>query len=293
MNIKDLIDELSLYDGRYKRELVDEALARREEITPHLLALLEAVRDNPRPYAEDDSFFGHLYAALLLGHWRETSAHRLIIDIFSLPGDLPEELFGDALIEDLPGLLLNTCGGNLESLKAFAENQAAGNDCRASALQALSYAVVTGDLDRAEAVAYFQGLVENALDGSTPSLVNETACCLLELFPEESMALIERAYDRGLIDPTYVSREDFARQLDEGREDTLGALAAQWLKRNPADFHKRMAWWACFDQESPTHPMGRPRQDDRKHQQRRKMKKKARRKMAKTSRRKTRQGRKK
>jgi hypothetical protein len=293
MNIQNLVDELSLYDGRYKRELVDAALARREEITPHLMALLEAVRDNPRPYAGDDSFFGHLYALFLLGHWRETSAHRLVIDIFSLPDDLPEELFGDVLNEDLPGLLLNTCGGNLESIKAFADNPAASEDCRASALQALSYAVVTGDLDRAGAVSYFQGRMKDALDADSAALVEATACGLLDLFPEESMDLIARAYDRGLIDPTYVSREDFSGQLAEGRDATLGQLAARWLARNPADFHKRMAWWACFQQEGPAPPIRTPRPDDRQNQQRRRMKKKARRKMAKASRRKTRQGRKK
>lgn len=279
MDIQNLINELCLFDGRYKRAQVDEALARQEEIVPHLLALLEAVLANPQRYAEDEDFFGHLYAVMLLGHFREERAHQTIIDLFSLPDTLVSRLFEDTITEDLPGLLLNTCGGSFAAIKTLVENREAYEYCRSSALRAIAYGVVTGQMERMEAIAYSREILKNP-SGEPPSNVfEEAACCLLHLYPEESMDLIEQTYDDHLIHPGYVSPGDFARQLAMGREATLEELADLWDMRNPADFHRRMEWWACFKQENPT-PFSVSRDATEKKNRR---KKKAKRKMARAS----------
>jgi hypothetical protein len=160
-------------------------------------------------------------------------------------------------------------------------------------MHSISYAVVTGDLERSEAIAYFQEFLRKPEDETQALLIDQAAACLLDLYPEESMDLIDRAYALGRIDPTFVSRDDFDRQLAQGREDTLGELAAMWLRHNPADFHKRMSWWACFEQQDTTPAAVKSAGSDRKIAQQHKNKKKAKRKMAKASRRKTRKSRKK
>ena len=48
--IEELIEELDDYTGFTKHELVDEAVARREEITPHLLTILERVLADPEAW---------------------------------------------------------------------------------------------------------------------------------------------------------------------------------------------------------------------------------------------------
>jgi hypothetical protein len=289
MDIKNLIEDLCLFDGRYKRTQVDEALARQEEIVPHLLALLEAVLADPRRYAEDEDFFGHLYAVLLLGHFREERAHQTIVDIFSLPDTLVSRLFEDTITEDLPGLLLNTCGGSFEAIKTLVENRGAYEYCRSSALRAIAYGVVTGQMEREEAIAYFREILKNPSDEPPSNVFEEAACGLLHLYPEESMDLIEQAYDDNLIHPGYVSPGDFERQFAIGREATLEELADLWEQRNPADFHKRMAWWACFKQEDST-PFHVSRDATEKNPRR---KKKTKRKMAQASKRKKRKRKKK
>lgn len=289
MELKDLIDELCLFDGHYKRAQVDEAFARQEEIVPHLLALLEAVRADPQRYAEDDNFFGHLYAVMLLGHFREERAHQTIIDLFSLPEALVSRLFEDTITEDLPGLLLNTCGGRFTAIKTLVENREAYEYCRSSALRAITYGVVTGQMKREEAVAYSREILQNPSNEPPSNVFEEAACGLLNLYPEESMDLIEHAYKDNLIHAGYVSPDDFARQLAMGREATLEELADQWDMRNPADFHRRMEWWACFkaDESAPV----RVSPDASAKKVRRQ--KKAKRKMAKASKRKGRKRKKK
>lgn len=278
MNIKDLFKELSLFDGHYKRAAVDEAIGRREEVIPHLLTQLEEVLADPLPYAKDGNFFGHIYAVQLLGHFKEERAHGLIVDLFSLPEDLCDRLFGDTVTEDLPNLLLNTCGGRFDAIRSLAENRKADAYCRGSALRAMAYGVVTGDLDRAEAIAYFLKIISNQADEPPSNFFDEAASCLLDLYPEESMAQIEEAFENGLINPGYVSLRNFENQLALGREATLDQLAQRWEMRNPDDFHQRMQWWACFrateEYESYVH----------KSKRQRKKKSKTRRKMAKASR---------
>ncbi|RLB78142.1 MAG: hypothetical protein DRH24_14955 [Deltaproteobacteria bacterium] len=39
---------------------------------------------------------------MLLGHFREHRAHKVIVDLFSLPNNIPHELFGDITTGDLP-----------------------------------------------------------------------------------------------------------------------------------------------------------------------------------------------
>jgi hypothetical protein len=57
---------------------------------------------------------------MLLGHFKKQSAHKLIIEIFSLPDNLPDQLFGDICTSNLPTILLNTCGGSVDHIKSMA-----------------------------------------------------------------------------------------------------------------------------------------------------------------------------
>jgi len=110
---------LEVFDGKYKREEVDAAIAHKSEIVPRLLAILENVLADPEKFAEDESYSGHTYALMLLGHLRESKAHRLIIDLCGLPADLPYRLFGDLITEDMPVILLRTCNRSLETIKGL------------------------------------------------------------------------------------------------------------------------------------------------------------------------------
>ena len=135
MHIEEIIDSLKLFDGTYKHKEIEEALACKDEIIPYLIEILEEVLIYPIKYAEDDNYFGHIYALMLLGHFKENRAHKIIVDLFSLPNDLPYQLFGETITEDLPVILLNTCGGTFQEIKRLALNQGAYEYCRGSALK--------------------------------------------------------------------------------------------------------------------------------------------------------------
>ena len=153
-NVTELLAAFRVFDGIYKREQVDTAIELKEEITPFLIEILEKVLANPDTYIENDDLYDHIYSLMLLGHFRESKAHNLIIDLFSLPKEIPHELFGDLTTSDLPIILLRTCGGSIERIKSMAANNDVDDYCRISALNAMAYAVVEGFVSREEVLGH-------------------------------------------------------------------------------------------------------------------------------------------
>ncbi|MEZ4567200.1 MAG: DUF1186 domain-containing protein [Desulfobacterales bacterium] len=119
----EILQAFKIIDGVYKQKEIDAAIGLKEEITPHLMAILENLLADPQPYIEDDSLYDHIYAVMLLGHFKESSAHQVIIYLFSLPGDVPDQLFGDICTADLPMISLKTCGGSVESIQKMILNR--------------------------------------------------------------------------------------------------------------------------------------------------------------------------
>ena len=153
MDIKKVILEFEKYDGTYKREHVSYALEHREEITPYLLGILKSVTDDPQTYIQNENYFGHIYALILLGFFREVKAHKLIIDLFSIPEQYIKALFGDIMHENLPGALYQTCGGSIETIKQLAVNKNVPDSTRNAAISVLLYAVSDNVVSREEILA--------------------------------------------------------------------------------------------------------------------------------------------
>lgn len=255
MEITDILQAFEIYDKKYKRDAVDAAIARREEIIPDLIGVLENVLKNPENYLDRDSnYFAHIYAFILLGYFKEARAHDVIVDLASLPGDLPYDLFGDSVTSDLPIILLRTCGGRVERIKELILNKDADEYCRGAALEALSYAAMAGYLTREEALSFYQGLFTGDEASATSCFHDALACCIYDLYPEESMETIKKAYDEALIDPGYVGYDEFTEVLKTSKENRLEKFRIELEEKQINDIHEYMDWWACFNQPGDTLP---------------------------------------
>ncbi|WP_028581530.1 DUF1186 domain-containing protein [Desulfogranum japonicum] len=249
MEIHELIQSLEIFDKKYKREEIDEALRKRDEITPHLIHLLENVLQNSEKYAARDSkYWGHIYAFMLLGYFGETKAHDVIVNLFSLPNEQPEYLFGDSVTEGLPIVLLRTCGGNVEKIKELILNKEAYDYCRGSALRALSYALIEGYITREEILTFYRELFSVEPTSPDSAFHDLLASCIHDIFPEELMDVIENAYNEELIDPFFISYKDFTDVLMVGKEKCLDNLRRKIERSQIYNIHDSMSTWACFDQ---------------------------------------------
>ncbi len=248
--ITEILEAFKTFDGIYKREQVDAAIELKEEITPFLIEILENVLTDPDKYIENDDRYDHIYSLMLLGHFRESKAHNVIIDLFSLPDDIPHELFGDLTTSDLPTILMRTCGGSIERIKSMTSNKDADDYCRVSALNAMAYAVVESIASREEVISFFGTLFTGDETDEISDFWSLLANFVCDLYPEEIMDTIKKAYADDLIASGMIRYEDFKKALDDGKEKCLERLKTDLERRSLDDIHDSMSWWACFNKES-------------------------------------------
>ncbi|MBW2014654.1 MAG: DUF1186 domain-containing protein [Deltaproteobacteria bacterium] len=248
--ISEILNGIKIFDGIYKKELVDAAIELQEEITPSLIDILNRVLSDPNRYLESETYYDHIYALMLLGHFKEHKAHKIIVDLFSLPDDIPHELFGDITTSDLPVILLNTCGGSMDLIKSMALNKKANDYCRISALHAMAYAVVKGIVSREDVLDFYSSLFtgnETVIDSNFWGLLGNLVC---DLYPEELMDTIKKAYEDGLIFPGTIQYEEVEDALSDGKEKCLNRLRIDLNDCSLDNIHDSMSWWACFKQEN-------------------------------------------
>jgi hypothetical protein len=296
----EILEAFKIFDGNYKREQVDAAIELKEEITPFLIEILEKVLANPDSYLQNDDLYDHIYSFMLLGHFRESKAHNVIIDLFSLPDEIPHELFGDLTTSDLPIILLRTCGGSIERIRSMASNKAVDDYCRISALNAMAYAVVEGIASREEVMSFFGTLFTGNETDEDSDFWGLLAGFAYDLYPEELMVTIKKAYNDGLIASGMIGYEEFEQALEDGKERCLERLKTNLEGQSLDDIHDSMSWWACFNEEPKFYsaqdpddlinysPLTVSNQSTHKTNKKKKKAKKKKRKQAKASKRKNR-----
>ena len=248
--IAEILEAFKIFDGNYKREQVDAAIEHKEEITPYLIEILENALADPDPYIQNEDLYNHIYSLMLLGHFRESKAHKVIIDLFSLPDKIPHELYGDLATSNLPTILLRTCEGSIEQIKSMALNKDVDAYCRISALNAMAYAVVDEIASREEVISFFETLFTGNEADEISDFWSLLAILVCDQYPEELMGTIKKAYNNDLIFSGMIRHEDFEKALADGKEKCLERLKTDLERQSLDDIHGSMSWWACFDEKS-------------------------------------------
>ncbi|HKQ89859.1 MAG TPA: DUF1186 domain-containing protein [Blastocatellia bacterium] len=251
MTVEEILNALSHKDNKFPREALEQATAQKEEITPHLLKILERVADDSGgDLGQEDS--AYLYALYLLAQFRETRAYPLIVRIASLPPDTVDDLLGDTITEGLPKILASVCGGDTSLITRLAENVEAEKFTRGSALSALLALVLSGDKSRDEVMSYYSRLFDAMLK-EEPSEEREVvlttlAHCATELCPEELYDRIKDAYENELIDEFMTDLEDVDEMMAMGKEAVLARLRGVRHYQLVESAIKEMEWWAWYSE---------------------------------------------
>ena len=284
--IRELIEAFDHFDGKYKRAEVEEAVTLREEITPHLIRILEEVAADPRKYA-DEEHYANTYAVALLAHFREPAAHLPIIRAFSIGKEENDLLWGDMVTETLPALLFQTCNGSLEAIKALVHERGTFDYARGAAVEALTYAVARGVAKRDEVVDFLSSLFTGEEADEESDFWCEVACSIADLHPEGAMDVIRGAFESGLVHDDYVGLEEIEEDLLRDKEEILARLREKVDDRVPLDVHEYISGFACFRENKIGAP-GRPANSILKKEKIKKKANRARNKMAKKAKRKNR-----
>ena len=251
METAEILHQFERATGKFARAAVEAAVARREEVTPELLRILEETVDRAAEIDAEGDYMAHLYAMFLLAQFRETRAYPLVVRFASLPGDLLDSLCGDFITEDLGQVLASVCGGELAGIQSLIENEGTDEWVRGAALSGLVTLVAAGQKSRDEIVSYFAGLFRGKLVRQWSHVWDTLVSYSSDLYPEELLDDIERAYDEGLVDPGYIGFDDVKRDLALGKDRILARLADDPHRRLVEDTVAEMGWWACFREDSP------------------------------------------
>jgi hypothetical protein len=260
MDIEELLARLDReHDGSFPEGLVAEVIARREEVTPRLLGILEDIDRDPEPWLADAEAMLHIWAFYLLALFRETRAYPLLVRIFSRPGEFAFELAGDAPTEDLGRMLASVSGGEVSGMRALIENEQANEYIRSAAMEGMVSLVTTGQRTRDEVMAYFVQLFHK-LERKPGVQWDGLANACTDLWPQEALAELEQAYEDGLVDPRSIDWQDIGQALALGQQ---GAMQ-QARHREPliSDLARDMGWMQCFQEPPPEYEREGDREED-------------------------------
>ena len=249
MTIEDILLALSHQDNEFPREALEQAVAKKAEITPHLLKILERVAEDPDEFLDQDDS-SYYYALYLLAQFRETRAYPLVVSIASLPPETVDALLGDTVIEGLPKILASVCGGDTGLITRLAENARVEKFARGSALTALLALVLSGDKSREEVMSYYSSLFDLTLK-EEPSEEREVVLttlthCATELHPEELYERIKQAFENELIDDFIIDLKEVDEKMAEGKEAVLPRLRELPHLQLVESAVNEMEWWAWY-----------------------------------------------
>ena len=253
MAVDEILERLVVFSTPFPRAAVEAAVERREEIAPRLVRILEETVESASVRAhQEPSFTAHLYAMFLLAQFRDRRAYAPLVALASLPGDLPDQLLGDALCEGLPQALASVWGANLEPIQSLAENEAACEFSRMAGLDAIVTLVSAGEVARDTAIEYFSELFDGRLRASG-GVWGGLVCSACDLYPGELYPRIVRAFEQDLVDEVMVTMEDVHAARRLGPKEALAHTRQDRHHNLITDTVAEMESWACF-QESYTEP---------------------------------------
>ena len=250
METVEILHQFERFSGKFARAAVEAAVARREEVTPELLRILEGTVDRAAQIDAEGDYMAHLYAMFLLAQFRETRAYPLVLRFALLPEDLQYSLSGDFITENLGQVLASVCGGDLAGIQSLIENESADQWVRGAALSGLVTLVAAGQKSRDEIVSYFASLFRGKLARQWSHVWDTLVSYSSDLYPEELLGDIKRAYDEGLVDPGYIGFKNVKRDLALGKDHILARLAGDPHRRLVSDTVAEMEWWECFREDS-------------------------------------------
>jgi len=249
MEIPEILATLERHSKVFPREALEEAVRRREEITPGLLRILEHTVANAETIAhedEDGSCFAYFYAMYLLAQFRETRAYPLVVQFARLSEETLEVLVSEFVTEDLDCVLASVCGGDTALIEALIEDPNVDEYVRGAAIDSLLCLVAAGDKTRDEIMTYFKALFDGRLERTFSEAWNSLVSCATDLYPDEVYDRICAAYEEELVDPSAVRIEEVDMMMELERQMVLDRLptgAPVYIQ----DVIEEMGDWACFD----------------------------------------------
>lgn len=247
--MNELIKEIEYNNGKFPEAQLKEIISRKEEFIPELLEVLRNAKENYEEILEKPNYFAHIYATFLLAQFKEKQSFETIIDLISLPKEIPDDIFGEFLTEDLHKILASVCGGDLLPIKKLVEDSEVNEYVRCAAIKSFIVLLGEGVISQNEVLDYYKSLFEGKLEREFSQVWNELIYDSCEVGPSELYEHIKKAYADELIDEECISLEEvdgaikihdktkFPKLKDEGYSFVVDTI-------------EELGCWRCFTKSS-------------------------------------------
>lgn len=216
-----IMRELDAAARELPEDAIREAQKHRDQIVPRLIQSIRAATASAASGVKPEGN-AHFFALFLLQEFRAAEALPAILEAISLPGELPFDLFGDAITESLASVLAALEGDTPKVLDALIQNRALNEYVRWEAAETYWYAVAEGRLSRDSAVEHLRNHLREAIVNQDTSIISFLVETLLSFSSREALDDIREAFRLDLVDETLVDLEDVEARVAAGDSDGKG-----------------------------------------------------------------------
>jgi hypothetical protein len=234
--------------GRLPVEAIREARAKREVIVPLLLQDIDEFIATGRTRIGEDALFVALH---LLGEWRERAAYRPLANLMRLPSDALESVLGDAATVTAHRVIAAVFDGDPAPLHAIIRDEAADEFIRSGMIDALVMLTLSGAVPRAETAAFLRDCYDQLQPRDTCFVWDGWQTAVAWLGLAELKPLVEKAFARGWIDPSWQSFRDFENDLNDAIAHPDAPPLAPDSDLTPfGDTIEELEYWDCFQPQA-------------------------------------------
>lgn len=250
-----IMRELDARTRRLPVEAIRAARSHRELMIPRLIA---AIREATARAREGNLPEGkvHFFALFLLIEFKVEEAFPALVEAFSLPDELPSDLFGDAVHSTWPIALALFAAERPDFIDGLISDRALNKYVRWAAAQSYVHLVRDGRLTREDAVERLRQLLRQATERSDADIAGGLVCVLLSFGPVEAVVDLREAFDRKVVDICLVGWDDVERSIDEDNDEMRNAM--DHCPPTEIDTIEELQHWAAFREEPPKRPIPPP-----------------------------------
>lgn len=230
MNSAEILKELERLTPKVPRAALQAAIRQKEKVIPGLLAALDRVNANADAISKDPEYVLHIHVVHLLAQFREPSALKPFLRLFSRLSDLAE--YEPEYFTDVSGsrILASVSHGNAESLLETVAGENNNQIVRRSALEAISLLAIWRQTPKAKVIGCYRELFRSRLARpGDPRIWTGVVSAADDLKARELLPEIRSAYQAGLVDTDELSLEYVEKSLTRHGD----ALRRHFAEKNP------------------------------------------------------------
>jgi len=243
VNVQEILERLS-GEGRLPVEAIRAAEADRAAVLPAFLQTIEtfiSASSEERAKPSPIFFIFHLF-----GSWREKSAYRPLARLLRCPRRDVDRLLGDAITETASQIMAAVFDGDPQPLYEIILDSQAHQFVRWSMCDTLALVALQDEFPRSEAARF--------LAACFTDLRPAESCCVWDGWQSAVAALgladlrpqVKQAFERGWVDPTSMSFEDFEEDLNATLQSPNAPAWFLDRHRPLGDIVERLSTWSFY-----------------------------------------------